>query len=123
MDRLELDRPEPDRLELDRPEPDRRTGPDPDPDRTRTGVTSAEQRLPIMDHGSRIMDHGSKIMDHGSWIMDHGSWIMDQGSWTLDLGLSFGMNDQSGRDTDVISKQSESTIEDLSFYIGFVTPR
>ena len=40
------------------------TGPD------QTGVTSAEQRLPIKDHGSRIKDHGSWIMDQGSWIMD-----------------------------------------------------
>ena len=39
------------------------TGTGPDPDRTRTGVTYAEQRL--------------LIMDHGSWIMDHGSWIKD----------------------------------------------
>ena len=31
----------------------------------------------------------------------------------------FGMNDHPGRDTDVISRLSKSTIEDLSFYIGF----
>ena len=54
------------------------------PDRTRTGVTSAEQRLLIMDHGSRIMDHGSWIMDQGSWIKDHRSRILDLGPWTLD---------------------------------------
>ena len=30
----------------------------------------------------------------------------------------FGMNDHPGRDTDVISRQSKSTIKDLSFYIG-----
>ena len=76
-----------------------RTGPT-GPDQTR--VTSAEQRLPIMDHGSRIMDQGS-------WIMDHGS--------------CFGMNDHPGRDTDVRSRLSKSTIEDLPFYIGFVTSR
>ena len=91
----ELDRPEPDRPEPDRPEPDR------------TGVTSAEQRLPIMDHGSWIKDHGSKINDQvsrikdqrssiedqrstikyqGSWIKDHGSRIMDQVSRIKDLG-------------------------------------
>ena len=29
------------------------------------------------------------------------------------------MNDHPGRDTDVISRPSESTIKDLSFYIGF----
>ena len=51
------------RPEPDWPEPDRRTGLDPDTDPIRTGVTSAEQRL--------------LIMDHGSWIMDQGSWIID----------------------------------------------
>ena len=30
------------------------------------------------------------------------------------------MNDHPGRDTDVISRPSESTIKDLSFYIGFI---
>ena len=65
------DRLEPDRL--DRLEPDRPDRPEPDqPDRT--GVASAEQRLLIMDHGSRIMDQRS--------------WIMDQVSWTLDLVLA-----------------------------------
>ena len=34
--------------------------------------------------------------------------------WTLS-----GMNDHPGKDTDVISRPSESTIKDLSFYIGF----
>merc|ERR1711953_463584 len=63
----------------------------------RTGVTSVEQRLPIMDHGS---------------------WIIDQGSGTLDLGP--GMNDHPRRDTNVRSRPSESTIKDLSFYIGFI---
>ena len=29
------------------------------------------------------------------------------------------MNDHPGRDTDVISRPSKSTIKDLSFYIGF----
>mgnify|MGYP001164370415 CR=1 FL=1 len=43
---------------------------------------------------------------------------MDQGSWTLDLGPCSGMNDHPGRDTDVRSRPSESTIKDLSFYIG-----
>ena len=55
--------------------------------------------------------------------MDHGSWIMDQESRILDLGPCFGMNDHPVRDTDVISRLSKSTIEDLSFYIGFVTSR
>ena len=44
---------------------------------------------------------------------------MDQGPWTLDLGPCSGMNDHPGKDTDVISRPSESTIKDLSFYIGF----
>ena len=30
------------------------------------------------------------------------------------------MNDHPGRDTDVISRPSESTIKDLSFYIGLI---
>merc|ERR1711953_254701 len=92
---------------------------------TRTGVTTTEQRLPIMDHGSWIMDQGSWIKDHGSRIKDqrsnikdHGSSIKYQGSRTLDLG--HGMNDHPGRDTNVRSRPSESTIKDLSFYIGFI---
>ena len=36
-----------------------------------------------------------------------------------DLGPCFGMNGHSRRDTDVISRLSKSTTEDLSFYIGF----
>ena len=32
----------------------------------------------------------------------------------------FGTNEHSRRDTDVILRLSKSTIEDLSFYIGFV---
>ena len=72
-----------------------------------------------MDQGSWIKDQRSKIMDQGSWIMDHGSKIMDHGSRILDLGPCSGMNDHPGRDTDVRSRPSESTIKDLSFYIGF----
>ena len=52
------------------------------------------------------------------WIMDHGSSIKDQVSWTLDLGP--GMNGHPGRDTDLRSRPSESTIKDLSFFIGFI---
>ena len=52
--------------------------------------------------------------------MDRGSKIMDQGSRILDLGPCSGMNDHPGRDTDVRSRPSESTIKDLSFYIGFI---
>ena len=40
--------------------------------------------------------------------------------WTLDLGPCSGMNDHPGRDTDVRSRPSESTIKDPSFYIGFI---
>ena len=76
----------------------------------------------IKDHGSKIEDQvsriGSRIKDHGSRIMDHGSRIQDPGSkdpgsWTL-----FWYR-RSKRDTDVISRLSKSTIQDLSFYIGF----
>merc|ERR1712110_1269483 len=74
----------------------------------------------IKDHGSRIIDHGSRIMGHESWIKDHGSWIKDHGSRILDHGPCSGMNDHPGRDTDLRSRPSESTIKDLSFYIGFI---
>ena len=59
-------------------------------------------------------------MDQGSWIKDHGSKINDQVSRILDLGPCSGMHDHPGRDTDVRSRPSESTIKDLSFYIGFI---
>ena len=36
-----------------------------------------------------------------------------------DHGPCFGMNGHPRRDTDVISRLSKSTIQDLSFYIGF----
>ena len=57
-------------------------------------------------------------MDQRSSIKYQVSRIKDQGPWTLDLGP--GMNDHPGRDTDVRSRPSESTIKDLSFYIGFI---
>ena len=44
---------------------------------------------------------------------------MDHGSRILDLGPCFGMNGYFRRDLDVISRQSESTIKDFSYYIGF----
>jgi hypothetical protein len=56
-------------------------------------------------------------MDHG--IRNHGSKIMNQGSRILALGPCSGMNDHPGRDTDVISRPSNSIIKDLSFFIGF----
>ena len=49
--------------------------------------------------------------------MEQGSWNKDQGTRTLDLGP--GMNDHPGRDTNVRSRPSGSTIKDLSFYIDF----
>ena len=52
--------------------------------------------------------------------MEQGSRIKDHGSWIKDLGPCSGMNDYPGRDTDVRSRPSESTIKDLSFYIGFI---
>ena len=73
------------------------------------------------------MDQRSSIKYHGSWIKDHGSRIMDQVSSIKypvsrikDLGPCSGMNDHPGRDTDLRSRPSESTIKDLSFYIGFI---
>ena len=67
---------------------------------------------------------GAEASHHGSWIKNHGSWIMDQGSRIQDqriqdLGPCFGVNRHSRRDTDVISRLSKSTIQDLSLYIGF----
>ena len=44
---------------------------------------------------------------------------MDQVSRIKDLGPCSGMNDHPERDTDVRSRPFESTIKDLSFYIGF----
>merc|ERR1711953_1401653 len=58
--------------------------------------------------------------DQGSWIVEQVSRIKYQGSMILDLGPCSGMNDHPGRDTDVRSRPSESTITDLSFYIGFI---
>ena len=73
-----------------------------------------------MDQGSWIKDQRSSIKDQRSTIKYQGSWIKYQGSRTLDLGPCSGMNDHPGRDTDVRSRPSESTIKDLSFYIGFI---
>ena len=58
---------------------------------------------------SRIKDQGSRIKDK------------DRGSRTRikDHGPCFGSNEHTRRDTDVILRLSRSTIEDLSFYIGF----
>ena len=73
----------------------------------------------MKDHGSWITDHGSKIMDQGSWIKDHKSKIKDQRSKIKDHGPCFGTNEHPRKDSDVILRLSESTIEDLPFYIGF----
>ena len=43
----------------------------------------------------------------------------DQGSRIKDHGPCFGMNGHPRMDTDVISRLSKSTTEDLSCYIGF----
>ena len=51
----------------------------------------------------------------GSRIKDR---IKDQVSRIKDLGPCFGTNGHPRIDTDVISRLSNSTIEDLSFYIG-----
>ena len=52
-------------------------------------------------------------------FLDQGSRINDQGSRTKDHGPCFGTNEHPRRDTDLILRLSKSTIEDLSFYIGF----
>merc|ERR1711874_73072 len=65
-------------------------------------------------------DQRSSIKDHGSWILDQGSWINYQVSSIKDLGPCSGMNDHPGRDTDLRSRPSESTIKDLSYCIGFI---
>ena len=53
-------------------------------------------------------------------MKDQVSRIKYQGSRILELGPCSGMNDHPRRDTDVRSRPSESTIKDLSFYIGFI---
>ena len=91
----------------------RRSKPTPWKDIPPTGAQTLDLGSWITDQGSWIMDQGSMIMDHGSWVMDHGSRIKDQGSRTL------FWHEHPGRDTGVISRLSKSTIEDLSFHIGF----
>ena len=82
------------------------------------GLKHADHGSKINDQVSRIKDQRSSIKDHGLRIKDHGSWNKDQGSRIKDLGP--GMNDHPGRDTNVRSRPSESTIKDLSFFIGFI---
>ena len=65
----------------------------------------------------------SKIKDQGSRVKDPGSRIKDQGPRIKDHGPCFGTNEHPRRDTDVILRLSKSTIEDLSFYIGFTFTR
>ena len=66
----------------------------------------------INDQRSRIKDQRSRIKDKGAKVKAEGSRIKDQGP-------CFGMNEHPGRDTGVISRLSKSTIQDLSFYVGF----
>ena len=87
-----------------------------------------------MDQGSWIKDYGSSINDQVSSIKDQVSSIKYQGSKIkyqvssikyqgsriMDHGPCSGMNDHPGRDTDLRSRPSESTIKDLSFYIGCI---
>ena len=47
--------------------------------------------------------------------------FLDHGSRTKDHGPCFGTTDHPGRDTEVILRLSKSTIEDLSFWIGFIS--
>ena len=74
----------------------------------------------IKDRGSRI---GSRTLDQGPRTLDLGPWTLDLGPRTKDHGLCFGTNGHPRRDTDVKLRLSKSTIEDLSFYIGFTRTR
>merc|ERR1711953_227464 len=87
-----------------------------------TGATSAEQRLPIKDQGSRIKGPGSRIEDQESRIKDPGSRIKDQGSRIKDKDQGqgsrikdhepcFGTNEHPRRDTDVILRQSKASLD------------
>ena len=102
-----------------------------------------DQRSRIKDPGSKIKDQGSRIKDRvlacmsilegiRTWYQDcpslrskiyHFISVLqgsDQGSRIKDLGPCFGMNGHPRRATDVILRLSKSTIDFLSFYIGFV---
>ena len=83
------------------------------------GSRIKDQGARTKDQGPRTKDQGPRTKDHGPWTLDQGPRIKDQGSRIKDQGPCFGMNEHPGRDTDVISRLSKSTIEDLSFYIGF----
>ena len=65
------------------------------------------------------MDQRPRSKEQGSWTKDHGPRTMDQGPRTKDHGPYFGTNEYPRKNTDVILRLSKSTIEDLSFYIGF----
>ena len=67
----------------------------------------------------KIQDQGPRTKDQGSRIKDQGPRTKDQGPRTKDHGPCFGTNEHPRRDTDVILRLSKSTIEYLSFYIGF----
>ena len=71
------------------------------------------------DQGLRTKDHGPRTKDRGPRTKDQGPRIKDLGPRTKDLGPCFGTNEHPRRDTDVILRLSKSTIEDLSFYLGF----
>ena len=64
-------------------------------------------------------DHGPRTKDQGPRTKDQGPKTKDQGPRTKDHGPCFGTNGHPRRDTDVILRLSKSTIEYLSFYIGF----
>ena len=55
----------------------------------------------------------------GSSIKHLGPCFGTKGNFRRDLGPCFGMNGHFRRDPDVISRPPESTIDFLSFYIGF----
>ena len=56
--------------------------------------------------------------------MGRGGWTgatSAKGSRIKDHGPCFGPNEHPRRDTDVILRLTKSTIEDLPFYIGFIS--
>ena len=91
-----------------RTRPPDRTGPD------RSDIRGAE----ASHQGSRIKDQ-DQGSDQGPWTKDVRPRTKDLGPRTKDHGPCFGTNGHPRRDTDVISRLSKSTIQDLSFYIGF----
>ena len=66
-------------------------------------------------------DQESRTKDQGPRTKDQGPRIKDQGPRIKDHGPCFCTNEPPRRDTDVILRLSKFTIEDLPFYIGFIS--